>query len=118
MAAMTGFKGVFSIDAMVAMLPILLIVFIGFNAILLRADAAEIAYQKGQLLGLLDASENMMKTNAVCENGACHAGWINGTSLSPAYAEYQTTESQGPCIYRIAAYGDTKEIAKAFVCRR
>jgi hypothetical protein len=117
-----GNKGVFSIDALVAMLPIMVIVFIGVSTMAFRAEAAAIEFQKGRVLDLLEASENIIRGNAVCENGICHYGWINGTGFgkSERYGGYSAgSKKEGEnCIYRIAAYGENKTIAKVFVCRR
>ncbi len=110
-----GFRGVFTIDALAAMLPIIIIVYIGFSAMLARADAAETAYGNGRVLGLLSASETMIRENAVCEGGACHYGWINSTEISDRYSAGERMEGKD-CIYRIAAYGDGKGITKVYVC--
>lgn len=117
-----GNKAVFSIDALAAMLPILVIVFIGLSTMVFREEAAATEYQKGRVLDLLEASENIIRNNAVCENGVCHYGWINGTDFgkSKRYGGYSAgAKKPGEnCIYRIAAYGENKDIAKVYVCRR
>ena len=116
---MKGFRGVFTIDALAAMLPIIIIVFIGFSAMMARVDAAETAYGEGRVLGLLGASENMIRENAVCESGACNYGWINGTKMNDTEYAAGTGRPKGEdCIYRIVAYGDNKDITKVYVCHK
>jgi|GEM_PF-4202204 len=113
-----GFRGVFTIDALAAMLPIIIIVYIGFSAMLARADAAETAYGNGRVLGLLGASESMIRENAVCEGGVCNYGWINGTNMGDEYSAGTEKREGKDCIYRIVAYGDNKGITKIYVCRK
>jgi hypothetical protein len=116
---MKVFRGVFTIDALAAMMPILVIVYIGFSAMLARADAAETAYGEGRVLGLLGASEAMIRENAVCEGGTCHYGWINGTAMNDSeYTVGAERPKNADCIYRIVAYGDNRSITKLYICHR
>jgi len=111
-----GYRGIFTIDALIALIPIVLIVYIGLVSFSMRGQAAGDLYRDSAMLNMLEASDYMIRKGAVCDNSACHAGWVGGMGDSEYYAGFAPLENAS-CIYRIVNYQNKDDIRKIYICK-
>ncbi|MCX6774169.1 MAG: hypothetical protein NTY68_04210 [Candidatus Micrarchaeota archaeon] len=114
----TGYRGIFTIDALVTLIPIMIIAYIGITSFSMRAQATNSLYQDNAMLNLVEVSDYMIRKTAVCENSMCHMNWINGIEESKGYYTGFSPLESSSCIYRIVNYQTSDDIRKLYFCKR
>ena len=112
-----GYKAMFTIDALVTLIPIVVMVYIGISSFAIRGYAANVLYQDNAMLNLIEASDYMIRESAVCENSMCHINWVKGMVSREYYTGFEPMQNAS-CIYRIVNYIDKGDIRKVYVCKR
>lgn len=126
-------KGFFSMDAMLSMLPLMMLCLLFVQASSeMSGRAARTLFAQQTFDKLVSAADFTVKSGAVMrENGVRYPNWVDPALLDRQYSEslrgrlalaslyislLPPGEEFGLCIYRIVVVGETKEISKLYVC--
>jgi hypothetical protein len=126
-------RGFTSFDAMLSVLPIMLMVIFLLNASLLWATEAEDRMRRQELFDrLVSISDYTVKSGAVRRSGDTrYPNWLDEELLTTGYSEdlrgraflaklyislEEPDEPYPMCIYRLAVTGDGMSISKLHVC--
>jgi hypothetical protein len=113
-----GYRGLFTIDALVTLIPIMIIAYVGITSFSMRAQAANSLYQDNVMLNLMEKSDYMIRRMAFCENSMCHMNWIKGIEDNAEYGIGFDPLENSSCIYRIVNYQNNNDIRKLYFCKR
>lgn len=133
MRGLSRYNGFASFDAMLSVLPIMLMVAFLLNASLLSASSAEERMRRQELFDkLVSISDYTVKSGAVRRSADIrYPNWLDESLLTSGYTEDlkrraslgelyisldEPDEAYGICIYRLAVTGDDKAIRKLHVC--
>lgn len=127
------YKGFFSVDALISILPLAMI------ALILAQTASELSWKAQGAFSsqqafdkLVSAADHSVKSGAAVHGeGVRYPNWISPGALTEEYAEAlraqaglrrlyigmsETDEEYRFCIYRLVVYGEEKRMGKLFVC--
>jgi len=113
-----GSRGIFTIDALITLIPIVIMAYVGITSFSVRAQAANSLYQDNVMLNLVQESDYMIRKTAVCENSMCHLNWISGIINNDEYGIGFDPLENSSCIYRIVNYQGKDDIRKLYFCKR
>ncbi len=125
-------KGVISFDALLSMIPIILIFVFMMNAMFFIGRTTEERSQRQDILDkLVSIADYTVKSGAVVKDGSVRCpNWIEEGKLTASYVDdlreraglselyisLEGPEEHQTCIYRIVVTGGQKEISRLFVC--
>ena len=126
-------RGFVSFDALLSLVPLVLILSLAMQASAMQAAAASERFSRQQLFDkLVSVADYTVKSGAAERDpGLRYPNWLDSSLLTPSYAEALAAQAGvrslyiGPeepeagyeiCIYRIVAYGEEKAIGRLFVC--
>ncbi len=133
MISQNRYRGVAALDAMLSLLPVVLIVVLALDASAYIAGAAAEASRRQQLFDrLVSAADYTIKIGAARHSGETrYPNWLDESMLSPEYAESlrkreglsslyigakEPEERYPMCIFRLYVSGELREMRKLHVC--
>jgi len=126
-------EGFASFDAMLSILPLLMMLLLAMDCSRIISGRAHEAMEREALFRkLASAADYTVKSGAAIRlDGKRHPNWIGAESLGEEYSSRlaarlgleslyvglkEPDSGYGMCIYRLVAVGESKDVARLFVC--
>ncbi len=126
-------RGFLSFDGMLSLVPMIMLLSLALQASAMHAGAASDALSRQQLFDkLVSVADYTVESGAAVRDGGLrYPNWLDASRLTASYSAglaeeagleslYIGEEKPGGdyaiCIYRLAVYGEEKEIGRLFVC--
>jgi hypothetical protein len=133
MMVQSRYNGFASLDALIGMLPVLLLLFLAMDAAAAATMRAQEASHRQQAFDrIVSAADYTVKTGAARhEAGVRYPNWLDEEAITPEYVEslrareglsslyigtHEPREDYPMCIYRLFVSGEGREIGKLHVC--